>query len=105
MYIKELGFEEKTQHIFPEEIKAKMKRPKTKSEMMMMGIGQGFANTTLIQNCKLVASLITGNKVNPSFIKNSNKFQKLNISENILQKVQKAIVSTPNSGPTDSTSL
>jgi penicillin-binding protein 2 len=94
IYIKELGFEEKTQHTFPEEISSKMKRPKTKSEMMMMGIGQGFANTTLIQNCKLVASLITKNKINPIFIKTQNTFEKLNIDESILAKVKKAISST-----------
>lgn len=96
MYLNELGFEKKTQKVFPEEINGKIKRPKKKSEMMMISIGQGYANSTLIQNCKLVASLITGNKITPSFIKNNNlyEFEKLNINENILKKTQKAIKST-----------
>lgn len=96
IYINELGFEEKTQNVFPEEIKAKMKRPKNKAEMMMMSIGQGYANTTLIQNCKLVASLMTGNKINPIFTKNNylNKIEKLNIKKHILEKTQQVIKST-----------
>ncbi len=99
LYLKEFGFEEKTQDIFPEEIKATMKRPEKKSEMMMMSIGQGFANSTLIQNCKLVASLMTGNKITPNFIKSNkniskNEFTKLNVDDDVLKKVQKAICST-----------
>jgi penicillin-binding protein 2 len=98
IYLRELGFSNKTQNFFPEEIKAVIKKPTKKIEMMLISIGQGFANSTLIQNCKMISSLMTGIKIKPKFIIDKDKIlekeEKLNINENILKTIQEYIIST-----------
>jgi penicillin-binding protein 2 len=105
IYLKELGFSNKTQDLFPEEIKAVIKKPTKKIDMMMISIGQGFANSTLIQNCKMIGSIMSGYKIKPKFIlntketnKNKEKLEKLNIDENILKSLKEYILSTFDEG-------
>lgn len=92
--LKELGFNEKTQNLLTEEITAKMKCPKSRTQMMMMSIGQGGAHSTIMQNCKMITSVMTGKKVIPTFIKSNEIFDELSIHESILAKVQSYIKST-----------
>ena len=89
--LQELGFNNTTQNILKEEISAKIKRPNNKMQTMLMSIGQGFANTTILQNCKMITSVMTGKKITPTFVKHHLPSSSLTISTEILKKLQECI--------------
>jgi penicillin-binding protein 2 len=96
--LNELGFNKKTQNVFSEEISAPMKQPSNKIQMMMMSFGQGFANSTILQNCIMVVNLMTGKKIIPTFTDFSNEPLELNIDITILLKTQNLLRSTFSEG-------
>lgn len=96
----EFGFQKKTQNDFPSEINSKIISPKNKIQMMLMSIGQGFANTTTMQNCQLILRLIEKKRISPIFVKKSSllDYEKLSIDEKILNFLEKCLFSIFSNG-------
>jgi penicillin-binding protein 2 len=96
----ELGLNNKSQNILTEEITTSTKISKTKTQMMLCSIGQGFANATIIQMCIMITSVMTGNKISSTYTTQNQILPKLNINNDILIEVQKYIKSTFTDGGT-----